>query len=532
MLEIIITAIIISTVINLFFKIYHIPTIIWYISTWLFLVYFFGQNNTGNNENLLTFAEFWIVFLMFTVGLEFSMQKLFKIKNKVFVNWMLQFTVTSVFIYLISYFLFWIWAKSSVLIAFWLSLSSTAIVLKTLKETKEIWKLYWQESLGILLFQDLAVIPIILLIWLFASSESSLSYLLLETLWSWIILISLLIVFWKYLFTPFFNKVYKTKSNEVFIWAIFSIVLGSSYLAHYFGFSYSLGALIAWVLIAETKYKHQIEADLLPFRELLLWMFFITVWMQLNIPFIFQKLHIIFPLLLWILLLKGIIIYFITIKWSNKDTSIKTALSIFQVWEFWIVIFKLATVNNLLSNEISQILIVVIIFSMIFTPFVLKNLYWLSNFIIEHRKTPLNQGTDDDDYYNSEWKVVLIWYWRLWLAISKILDEKKIKYLIIERFPKVVELWKKQWKNIILWDASNKHLLKSLDISKAKSVIVSVWDNDRLYEVCLAISNEINRDKIIVKVNKYEEKQMLKKLKLWHIIVETEATALSMFDEL
>lgn len=532
MLEVIITAIIISTIINLFFKNFHIPTIIGYISTWLILAYIFGQSDTANNDNLSTFAEFGIVFLMFTIGLEFSMQKLWKMKHKVFVIWWLQFILTSIFIYILSYYLLSIDMKASIIIACWLSLSSTAIVLKTLTETKEIRKVYWQQTLGILLFQDLAVIPILLLISLFVSSESSLSLLLLKTLWSWIILILFLIFCWKYLFNPFFEQVYKTKSNEVFIWAIFSIVLWASYIAHYLWFSYSLGALVAWILIAETQYKHQIEADLLPFRELLLGMFFITVWMQLDVFFIGANLHIIFPLLLWLLLFKSIIIYFVTIKWSNKETSMKTALSLFQVWEFWIVVFKIATTNNLLADNISQILIVTTILSMIMTPFILKHLYSLVDLIIKNKKFSMDEDVVEAEELSAEWKIVLIWYWRLWKIISKVLDKTKVQYMIVEKYPKVVEIWKKEWKNIVLWNASNKHLLKSLNITKAKSVIISVWNTDSLYSLCSAVRNEISVDKIIVKVNTFEEKEMLLKLNLWHIIVETEATALGMYGKL
>ena len=116
--------------------------------------------------------------------------------------------------------------------------------------------------------------------------------------------------------------------------------------------------------------------------------------------------------------------------------------------------------------------------------------------------------------------------------ISQLLDQHNMKHIIIESYPKMVEIAKRDWKNVILWDASNKHILHSLKIKKAKSVIISVWNNEKLYHICHTVSEEVKKWKIIVKANKYEEKEMLEKLNLGHIIVETEATALGMFNEI
>lgn len=528
MLEIIIVAIILSTIINLFFWRYHIPTIIWYISTWLILTFIFWLNDSINSEKISNVAEFGIVFLMFTIWLEFSLEKLFKLKYKVFVMWWLQFFITGLLIYTISNFIVWIPVKTSIIIACWLTLSSTAILLKTLNENKEIKKKYGQRALWILLFQDLAVIPILLLISIFASSDSSFALLSLQIIWWGLILIWLLFWIWKFLFAPFFDKVYKIKSNEVFIWAIFSILLWASYLAHYLWFSYSLWALIAWVLVAETNYKHQVEADLLPFRDLLLWVFFMTVWMQLDTIFIIQNFIVISFILFWLIFIKIWIIYLISIQRATERISIKAGLALFQVWEFWIVVFELASKNNLLTDNITQILITVTVLSMILTPFVLKNIEFLADFLTNNKK----YNIDDDKNPSWEDKVVLIWYWRLWRVISDILDDKWVNHMIIEKYPKFAEIWLKQWKNIILWNAWNKHLLKSLNVWRAKSVIVSVWDNQWLYKVCKCISEQLKKWKIIVKVNNYGEKKMLKKLNLSHIVVETEATAFGMVGEL
>ena len=528
MLEIIITAIITSTIINVFFKRYHIPTIIGYILTWVIIAYLFHLQDATHNEELTSIAEFWIVFLMFTIWLEFSVSKLFKMKYGVIVLWWVQYFVTALLVYIFCRFAFWIWIESSVIIAAWISMSSTAIVLKLLKENRDIKKKYGQRALWILLFQDLAVIPVLLLIGLFANSHGTFGFLLIKTLLSWIWLIVILLAAGKYLFNPFFEKVYKTWSNEVFIGAIFSIVLGASYLAHHLWLSYSLWALIAWVIIAETHFKYQIEADLLPFRDLLLWVFFITVGMQLDILYIWNNLHIIAPLLLGIIFLKVWVIYLAIRKTSNKYISLKWALSLFQVWEFALVIFNLAYLNNLLDPSISQILITVTILSMIMTPFVLRNLECIADRIFKKWNKILCDECDHD----SDWRVVLIWYGRLGRVLSDMMDKAWVQHIIIEKYSKMVHIAQKSWKTIILWDAANPRLLKSIHIKDAKSVIISVWNNERLFQVCNAIAEQVSHKRIIVKVNRFEEKEMLENLKLKHVIVETEATAKGMFDKI
>lgn len=528
MLEIIVVTIFISTVINLFLKRYEIPTIIWYISTWIIISYLFWLQNLNSNYELKIIAEFWIVFLMFTIWLEFSIKHLINMKKNVFLFWWLQVLISSIIFFILSNYFFWFDLKSSIIIWLWLSLSSTAIVLKLLNESHDISKEYWQKSFWILLFQDLAVIPILLLIWMFSDSSSQIFLLFWKTLLSSIILIFLLWFFWKYLLNIFFEKITKTNSSEIFISAIFLIVMWSSYLAHYLWLSYSLWALIAWILIAETHYKHQVEADLSPFRDLLLWVFFITVWMQLNFSIILENLFYIILFLTLIILIKIIIIFSILSFWTKKRTAFQTALSLFQVWEFSIVIFELASSKNILDTNISQILIVIIILSMIITPLILKKLSNISNFV--SKKFFINENSQNFNLKETieSNDIVLIGYWRLWKTIAWMLENKWYKFLIIEKDHHVFKKAKHEWKPIIFWNAHQKHILESLNINNASNIIISVWNNEKLYLICEAIVSIAKNSKIIVKANKYEEKEMLQNLNLQNIIVETEETALSM----
>ncbi|MGM0519192.1 MAG: cation:proton antiporter, partial [Campylobacterota bacterium] len=384
MLTVIVTSLFLALTINVFLKKINLPTIIGYIFTGTIIAYGFNLHDAVNNHTLKEIAEFGVVFLMFTIGLEFSLNHLKKMKNEVFVAGTLQISITAIIVFLISYFIFNIPKDISFILSLAIALSSTAIVLKTFNETGEINRRYGQRSLGILIMQDIAVIPILLTIGFMSSSTNgSVSELLFEMLLHAVVLLVLMVVIGKYLLEPFFKAITKTNSDELFVGTILFLAIGASLLAHELGFSYSLGAFIAGMLIAETRYKHQAEADLVPFRDLLLGIFFVTVGMQIKFDVIFSYIHIILALLVAIMILKFIIIYTIIRVNENKRVSIKTALSLVQVGEFSLALLELARTGDLVPSPYGQIMIITIVISMIITPIILKNLSAIADKLIK-----------------------------------------------------------------------------------------------------------------------------------------------------
>ncbi|HFU74628.1 MAG TPA: potassium transporter, partial [Arcobacter sp.] len=259
----------IAIILNIILKKFQISTIVGYIFTGVIIGYFIGFSQITQKE-LEHIAEFGIVFLMFTIGLEFSLHHLKQMKKEVFVFGGLQVILVSLVFGYIAYQFFGLDAKTSIIIGAALSLSSTAIVLKVLNENGDIHRPYGRNSVGILIFQDLAVVPILIMVTIFTDTNSSVSDLITNTIISAVIVLVILYLFGKFVLEKFLAFVVDTKTEELFIATILLLVLSSALLAHYFGFSYSLGAFIAGMLLAETKYKHQIEADLVPFRDILL----------------------------------------------------------------------------------------------------------------------------------------------------------------------------------------------------------------------------------------------------------------------
>ncbi len=530
MLEIIVTGIGIATLLNLFLKKLNIPTIIGFIFTGIFIAYAFGLHDAKHSHQLKLIAEFGVVFLMFTIGLEFSIKHLKRMKKEVFLYGGAQVILTSIIITLIAIYGFNIASKTALIIGAALALSSTAIVLKLLNESGDINQEYGRRSLGVLLFQDIAVIPILLMITLFSVKNTPTSTLLSETLIAAIILLIGLWLVGKYLLEPFLHHVSQTNSPEIFIGSILFLVLGASDAAHLLGFSYSLGAFLAGMLIAETRYKYQVEADLIPFRDLLLGLFFVTVGMQLEFAIIADYLISIVLLLLGLILLKVGIIFLILQFSTNKRVALKSALSLFQLGEFGLVIFELASSKNLISPEISQILIAVIILTMILTPFLLKHIARITDFLLPSPKADLANAEYMTKGVSNH--VILIGYGRLGKNISKLLDSEGLKYIIIERNIKTVQEGQKEGKPIVFGNAAQKNILISLHIKEASSVVIALGNNEKLYQVCKAVQDLAYNAKTVVKVDSFEEKQLLKDLGLSHIIVEMEETALGMYHEL
>jgi CPA2 family monovalent cation:H+ antiporter-2 len=529
MLEIIVLTILIATVVNIVLNRFGVPTIIGYIATGTIIAYGFDLHDAVHSHELKEIAEFGVVFLLFTIGLEFSLPHLSKMKKEVFVYGASQVILTAAVFTSIAHIGFNVEIKSSIIIGLALALSSTAIVLKLLNENGDINKNYGRKVLGVLLFQDIAVIPILLMITIFSTTGQSVSSLLFQTFVDAVILLLALFLAGKYLLDPFLHQVTKSKSNELFVGSILLLVIGSSYLAHMFGFSYSLGAFIAGMMIAETHYKHQVEADLIPFRDLLLGVFFITVGMQLDFAVISEYIFTIAFLLPALILVKVTILYSIMRFATNNRNALKVSITLFQLGEFALVIFELAFARDLIDPVIGQLLIVTVVLSMIMTPFVIKN----SGLIADKIKKP-DDNFDEILEVNSEKlnnHTILIGFGRLGKMIAKQIEADGGSFIAIESDIKTVKDAQKNGLPVLYGNASMKEILNAVKIDKASSVIISLGNSQKLYHICEVVHGLMQDKKTIVKVNKYEEKEQLEKLGLTHIIVESEKTANAMYEE-
>ncbi|EIC5479616.1 cation:proton antiporter [Campylobacter upsaliensis] len=506
-----------AVLLNVFFKKFEIPTIIGYILVGIIISYAYGFNGSAELSHI---AEFGIVFLMFTIGLEFSFTHLMAMKKEVFLNGSLQVTICGLVCFLLVLGILGLGGKVGIIVGFALALSSTAVVLKILNDSGDIKEQYGRKALGILLFQDIAVIPLLLLVDIFSSNNQNITQLILTTLISVVILLTLLYLIGKYLIDRIFRFVIRASSNELFILTILFIVMGASFLAHYFGFSYSLGAFIAGVLIAETKYKYKIEADLVPFRDLLLGLFFISVGMQIDFKVVFENWDLILLLTLLVGLLKFGVIFGILVICNKKRVAIKTAFSIAQIGEFALAIFSLLQAKNMLDGQTAQILIVLSIITMILTPFVLNNIRRISNAVEDIMQT---QEAVQPQVVNSTLKnhIVIFGYGVIGQEVVQKIKNSGVPYLVLENDLNLVELGLSRGENVYFANAAQEETLKIANIEECAVAIITIFNEARLTMLYQALESYKDID-IVIFTNSGSKKLFYSKIDKNVEIVQTE----------
>ena len=490
---------VVCVILGIILKRFDVPPIVGYILSGIILVNIIGSN-TDNSHTLEQIAEFGIVFLMFTIGLEMKLENLIQMRKQVFVYGGLQVVLSILFFTSIAYFLFSLDIKSSLVIGGALSLSSTAIVLKILNDTNKITNYYGQNSLGMLICQDLAVIPILLVLTILSSNGSSIGDLISDIVLSGITLLVVMIVFGKYFLNHILKLVNKAETHELFILIVLIIAIGSSFLAHYLGFTYSMGAFIGGMLIAETHYKHQVEADLIPFRDLFLALFFVTVGMQIDIGFFVSHVMEVFGLTIIIMLAKALIIFGIIYYFVGKRVAFETALTISQVGEFSFVVFTLATQNTLLDANTGQLLTLAVIISMVLTPFILKNIEFITNKVL--RKKDINSEVLNISKESLNEHIIVCGYGSFGKQILLNLKNENIEHIAIIDNYEFFENALSHGEKVIFGNPAQKHILQEAGVSKAKAVIIALHDIESIILLSHTIKNLNSQIKILAKVTK------------------------------
>jgi len=505
----------ISTVINVFLKKIDIPTVIGYIFTGLVIaqIFNFGEES---RETLAHLAEFGIVFLMFTIGLEFSISHMKSMKKEVFVYGSLQVILSGVLFTVLADTFFGLELKNAIVVGMALSLSSTAIVLKVLNEKGEIHTGYGRVTLGILLFQDLAVIPMLLMISIFTSENASVSELLVDTFISAIIVFVILFVVGKFFIERFFNWVTASDSEEIFLASVILTVIAASLLAEHFGFSFSLGAFIAGMTIAETKYRYRIEADLVPFRDILLGIFFVTIGLQINLNIVVDYGFVILGLLVAIMLIKGLILFGALRFFIQSRSALKSSLALMQVGEFALAIFALAKANNLISSDVNQIMIVTVVLSMILTPFILKNIKFFADLFFQEPKDLRERALVSTGYKDH---IIVCGYGPVGKQLVERLKKKNILYVILEHEVKLVDKAIEQGEeSIFLANAAQKHILEHFGIRDSMAIATAVNNPHQLRLICENIDSFGDKINSVVTVKNRSQEESISDLNITHII--------------
>lgn len=428
-------------------------------------------------EDVRHLAEFGVIFLLFVLGIELKPDKLWQMRKMVFGLGLGQLLISAAAIYGISLWL-GLGHSTSLIVGFGLALSSTAFCLSLLSERGGISTLMGRMSLSVLLLQDIAVVPILALVSYFASGSAGAEIAEpgFPIVYAVLIIIALLVA-GRYLLNPVLERIVASQDPEVFIAVAVLLVLGVAWLMNLVGFSMALGAFLAGVMLAESHYRHQIEADILPFRGILLGLFFMTVGMEIDFGLLWDKLGIILGLTLGLMFLKGAIVYGLArLSGARNDTSLQTAVLLSQSGEFGFVIFGVAAGSNVMDRDLSVMLTLVVALTMALTPLAVK----IVNMLVTRYATHQEPEVATDRFDDLSDHVIIAGFGRVGARIAALLSAADVNYIAVDMHQERVKAARAQGFPVFFGDASKVKVMQAAGAERARMLVVALDEADHI----------------------------------------------------
>ncbi len=473
------------------------------------------------SEEMHFIAELGIVFLLFSLGLEFSVPKLMAMRNLVFGLGGLQVILTILVAMPIVRFFDYGWL-SAFTIASIMALSSTAVVVKILKENGALNQRRGQLSVGILLFQDIAVVPLLISIPLFAQADNQmLASTLAIALAKGAFVCILLWAIGKWLLPFVFNEVAQVRTDELFVLSTLVVALCAAGLTYLFGLSMALGAFLAGMMLGESQYRHQLEAEIRPFRDILMGLFFVTVGMQLNVGFVIEMFWYICTALVVLFVLKLLLIWGCAqLIGERKKDAIASGILLWQMGEFGFVLIALASTHQLMASTTASFLIALGVFSMALTPYLISQ----TDRILSVLNIDSEQGNEQFEKtfgsHNLNSHVLILGYGRVGQTITRFLKPEAIPYVAIERNPLLVQEAQNAGEPVLFGHAAQNTILKSAKVEQAKLVIVTMSDFEQNQPVIDAIKRVAPGVSIIVRATDDIHLEDFKKMGVAEVVPE------------
>ncbi|MBU3637088.1 monovalent cation:proton antiporter family protein [Polynucleobacter sp. es-MAR-4] len=470
------------------FRYFGLPPILGYLAIGVLI----GPHALGLANDSATvkyLAEFGVVFLMFSIGLEFNLHKLRAMRTIVFGLGGSQVILTILLAVPASMMMNWIYPiswQAAIALGGALAMSSTAIVTKLIADRSEIETEHGRNIIGILLFQDLAVVFLLILIPSLGKNPGDLFLALTAASIKILVALVLIFVIGQTLMSRWFSLVAKLRSQELFMLNLLLIVLGMAGLTEHFGLSLALGAFLAGMLIAETPYRHQVEEDVKPFRDVLLGLFFITIGMLLDFDVIYQQWMLVLLLLIGPLVFKfGLIALLSRAFGSSPGISIRTGLCLAQAGEFGFVLLNQIDGLDLIDPALSQAVLAAMLLSMFGAPFLIQysdriamrfsSNEWLLQSLALTRVAAKSVRTENH--------VVICGFGRSGQSLARMLDQEKIPYIALDMDPDRVKEAAAAGDNVVYGDASRENYLVAAGLSRAKAVVITYADTPATLKV-------------------------------------------------
>lgn len=433
-----------------------------------------GWFDVGHEAHLL--GEIGIAFLLFAIGLEFSLPQFWTMRTILLGLGGFQVLVGTLSGAIIAAWIGIPWA-AAVIVGGALAMSSTAIVVKQLTDQVELQQTHGRLALGILLFQDLAAVPFLVLIPLLATqTEQNLALTLLLMLAKAVLAIAVLLACGRYLLRPLFHEVARARSAELFTLTVLLVCLLAAWFTSELGLSLALGAFLIGMMLSETEYRHQIEMDIRPFRDVLLGLFFVMVGMQLDLALLP-------PLWFWIALLvvgliigKGLLIAGLTlISGYPPRVALRTGMTLAHGGEFGFALLALALQTGLLTSSQSQPIIAAVIITMLIAPLLIRHNKSLSQRLLPQTgsaETAINTSALANNHQQNH--VIICGYGRVGRNTAELIKSEGIEYLALDLDPHVLkEAWQDK-KPVYYGDASRRDILLVAGLEQARAVLICI----------------------------------------------------------
>jgi CPA2 family monovalent cation:H+ antiporter-2 len=488
---IILAASIVIIVISSRFK---IPAVAGFLITGMLI----GPHALGLVKNIAeieVFAEIGIVLMIFIVGIEFSLRRLKQIRTLIIKAGGGQVVITILVVVLIAIALgFKI--QNSIFFGFLVSLSSTAIVIKLLQDRQEVDSPQGKINLGVLLFQDLCVVPMIVLVPLLAlKGELDIETTIFKVAVAGISVAGIIVAA-RFLMPPILNLIVKTRLKEIFIIGSLFLCLGMAYATYELGLSLALGAFVAGIIISESRYSSQIISDILPFKEGFNSIFFISVGMLLDLGFVYQNYLTAFSLGAGIFLLKAIIVFALVLllKYPMRIAFICGA-GLAQIGEFSFIIARLGFDYQLISTDMYQAFLASSVLTMIFTPFAF-NLSPKVAVKLTKGKTvfPVKKRTESEKFTNH---VVIVGAGVSGKTLARVLNETGVKYIFIELNPDTIKRMAEEGEIAVYGDASRMTILEEAQVKTARAIVFVISD-PFIINYAIANARRLNKNLYII----------------------------------
>ncbi|MEO1281982.1 MAG: cation:proton antiporter [Pseudomonadota bacterium] len=443
-----------------------------------------------NLDGVQTFAELGVVFLLFMIGMELSIERLISMRVLVFGLGGLQVLLTSIAIGSIAY-AFGNTPEASIVIGACLALSSTAIVMQLLIESHRLATPTGRKSFSILLFQDLAVVPILFLTGIFGETgNSSMIAGLGLALVKAAAVIGLIFLIGRLVIRPIFHFVGAAKSRELFMAMVLLAIIGTAVLTEQAGLSLALGAFLAGLLLAETEYRHQIEVDVEPFKGLLLGLFFMSVGMSLDLSAVLNDPIRIVASVIGLFILKSTIIYALARLFGVANpVATETALLLGQGGEFAFVVLSVALTLNVVPKDTAQFILIVAALSMLVTPVVARFAKWMNAKLTPpddpaatHNLTPPDPTGDELDGH-----IIVAGYGRVGQLLGSLLDNQRIPYVGLDLDIATVSKYRNLDCPIYFGNAHRPEILNKLNINNASAFVVTMDNHEAAAEIVKSV---------------------------------------------